>query len=113
MGRLSSATGAGRARVAQLPLASLKRCAFLCRPDEERRLQDAGARKNAVLDARTARGVPCGSNSASNTRHEIEEASFDHARYSQSCECQRGVLTRVCGGRVTPVSRAHSSGKMA
>jgi hypothetical protein len=37
-----------------------------------------------VLDARKARDVPCGSNSASSTRREIEEASFGYARYSQS-----------------------------
>jgi hypothetical protein len=63
------------------------------------------ARKHAVLDARRARDVPCGANSATSTRHEIEEAGFYHARYSQ-------VLTRVCGGR-TLVSRVRSSGKMA
>ena len=37
-----------------------------------------------MLDARKARDVPCGSNSASSTRREIEEASFDYALYSQS-----------------------------
>jgi hypothetical protein len=50
----------------------------------DRRLEDAGGRKHAVLDARGARDMPCGADSASSTRHEIKEASFDHARYSQS-----------------------------
>jgi hypothetical protein len=50
----------------------------------ERRLEDAGGRKHAVLDAREARDVPCGADSASSTRHENQETSSDHARYSQS-----------------------------
>jgi len=35
-------------------------------------------------NAREARDVTCGADSASSTRHEIKEASFDHACYSQS-----------------------------
>ena len=38
----------------------------------------------SVQNAREAQDVTCGADSASSTRHEIKEASFDHARYSQS-----------------------------
>ena len=58
-----------------------------------------------------ARDVPCGADSASSTRHDIKEASFDHTRNSQSVAGASQHLLEARPTHMSSASMRHVEGK--